>query len=160
MQAHFHEKHAGCEHPELLGTTAIVRNQRRSCGMGCAFAGAIVEYAPVRATGIERVQNDAAGRIVEGLDEGSGKIENNGALSACPGLGKELAEGNGLAGAGRADQHGMALLESPRPGDAREMCRTVEAGRSEEHTSELQSLMRLSYAVVCLKKTHKHDLTH
>src|SRR3546814_8557494 len=28
----------------------------------------------------------------------------------------------------------------------------VEIGRSEEHTSELQSLMRLSYAVFCLKK--------
>src|SRR3546814_4503582 len=26
-------------------------------------------------------------------------------------------------------------------------------GRSEEHTSELQSLMRISYAVLCLKKT-------
>src|SRR3546814_12043793 len=96
--------------------------------MELALAGAIVEYAPVRARGSERVQNEVAGRIVEGRDEGSGKIENNGALAACPGLGKELAEGNGLAGAGRADQHGMALLESPRPGDAREMCRTVEAG--------------------------------
>src|SRR3546814_9995377 len=30
-----------------------------------------------------------------------------------------------------------------------------ETGRSEEHTSELQSLMRISYAVFCLKKkTH------
>src|SRR3546814_5626958 len=28
-----------------------------------------------------------------------------------------------------------------------------DAGRSEEHTSELQSLMRISYAVFCLKKT-------
>src|SRR3546814_4950971 len=28
----------------------------------------------------------------------------------------------------------------------------VEAERSEEHTSELQSLMRISYAVFCLKK--------
>src|SRR3546814_3636754 len=28
-------------------------------------------------------------------------------------------------------------------------------GRSEEHTSELQSLMRISYAVFCLKKKHK-----
>src|SRR3546814_1679920 len=28
--------------------------------------------------------------------------------------------------------------------------------RSEEHTSELQSLMRISYAVFCLKKTHYH----
>src|SRR3546814_9591955 len=29
--------------------------------------------------------------------------------------------------------------------------------RSEEHTSELQSLMRISYAVFCLKKTKKND---
>src|SRR3546814_10141725 len=33
----------------------------------------------------------------------------------------------------------------------------VRALRSEEHTSELQSLMRISYAVFCLKKnTHHH----
>src|SRR3546814_8486155 len=30
--------------------------------------------------------------------------------------------------------------------------RIAPAGRSEEHTSELQSLMRISYAVFCLKK--------
>src|SRR3546814_10726643 len=30
-----------------------------------------------------------------------------------------------------------------------------QAARSEEHTSELQSLMRISYAVFCLKKKHK-----
>src|SRR3546814_1535241 len=29
-------------------------------------------------------------------------------------------------------------------------------GRSDEHTSELQSLMRISYAVFCLKKKKKH----
>src|SRR3546814_7972849 len=36
--------------------------------------------------------------------------------------------------------------------------RMIGALRSEEHTSELQSLMRISYAVFCLKKTnlHKH----
>src|SRR3546814_4574726 len=34
------------------------------------------------------------------------------------------------------------------------------AGRSEEHTSELQSLMRISYAVFCLtKKYEKHIQT-
>src|SRR3546814_1227387 len=37
--------------------------------------------------------------------------------------------------------------------------------RSEEHTSELQSLMRISYAVFCLKKkrqnqNHKYNTTH
>src|SRR3546814_3904818 len=31
------------------------------------------------------------------------------------------------------------------------------AGRSEEHTSELQSLMRISYAVFCLKKQTKQQ---
>src|SRR3546814_5143822 len=31
--------------------------------------------------------------------------------------------------------------------------RLIVAVRSEEHTSELQSLMRISYAVFCLKKT-------
>src|SRR3546814_10044341 len=31
----------------------------------------------------------------------------------------------------------------------------VSAARSEEHTSELQSLMRISYAVFCLKKQRK-----
>src|SRR3546814_8846578 len=33
-------------------------------------------------------------------------------------------------------------------------------GRSEEHTSELQSLMRISYAVFCLKKKKKKTNTH
>src|SRR3546814_8483053 len=32
---------------------------------------------------------------------------------------------------------------------------TEKGGRSEEHTSELQSLMRISYAVFCLKKKKK-----
>src|SRR3546814_2553548 len=32
--------------------------------------------------------------------------------------------------------------------------------RSEEHTSELQSLMRISYAVFCLKKTQKQKINH
>src|SRR3546814_5716864 len=41
----------------------------------------------------------------------------------------------------------IALLQSNIPEDA-----TVLIRRSEEHTSELQSLMRISYAVFCLKK--------
>src|SRR3546814_2636628 len=35
--------------------------------------------------------------------------------------------------------------------------RVGEKGRSEEHTSELQSLMRISYAVFCLKKKKKNN---
>src|SRR3546814_2670508 len=37
--------------------------------------------------------------------------------------------------------------------------RAFETFRSEEHTSELQSLMRHSYAVLCLKKKNKSDDT-
>src|SRR3546814_5445432 len=36
--------------------------------------------------------------------------------------------------------------------DGRSGACASDAGRSEEHTSELQSLMRISYAVFCLKK--------
>src|SRR3546814_3443528 len=35
--------------------------------------------------------------------------------------------------------------------------RAVSLSRSEEHTSELQSLMRISYAVFCLKKKKKNN---
>src|SRR3546814_9502245 len=48
-----------------------------------------------------------------------------------------------------------------KPG-AKTAGRTAPAKRSEEHTSELQSLMRISYAVFCLKKkkkNHKHTDT-
>src|SRR3546814_7900098 len=41
--------------------------------------------------------------------------------------------------------------------------RRVRPSRSEEHTSELQSLMRISYAVFCLKKKnhwHTQNPTH
>src|SRR3546814_2540606 len=38
--------------------------------------------------------------------------------------------------------------------------RDTHKDRSEEHTSELQSLMRISYAVFCLKKkTNKYNIT-
>src|SRR3546814_8355974 len=45
----------------------------------------------------------------------------------------------------------------PRPSIATKAWRASQGpGRSEEHTSELQSLMRISYAVFCLTKKKKH----
>src|SRR3546814_3738340 len=46
------------------------------------------------------------------------------------------------------------LVDSPGIADRnrRTANRETRAARSEEHTSELQSLMRISYAVFCLKK--------
>src|SRR3546814_7383819 len=46
----------------------------------------------------------------------------------------------------------VALLRLPPS----ERIQAFEPLRSEEHTSELQSLMRISYAVFCLKKKKKH----
>src|SRR3546814_8558942 len=44
------------------------------------------------------------------------------------------------------------LAHDRRPEDFHEMVERIDPHRSEEHTSELQSLMRISYAVFCLKK--------
>src|SRR3546814_4986711 len=41
-----------------------------------------------------------------------------------------------------------------------EFWRAKEVVRSEEHTSELQSLMRISYAVFCLQKKRQSDMSH
>src|SRR3546814_1375456 len=43
-------------------------------------------------------------------------------------------------------------LQPQRVGGERQPRRRADRQRSEEHTSELQSLMRISYAVFCLKK--------
>src|SRR3546814_9402433 len=47
--------------------------------------------------------------------------------------------------------------DRPIRGVRQESCRGQCARRSEEHTSELQSLMRISYAVFCLKKKKKKN---
>src|SRR3546814_6392907 len=44
-------------------------------------------------------------------------------------------------------------LGGPGEGAVGRSLQPDRAGRSEEHTSELQSLMRISYAVFCLQKT-------
>src|SRR3546814_7922566 len=47
------------------------------------------------------------------------------------------------------------LCTSPAANPFVHGCRYLVSHRSEEHTSELQSLMRISYAVFCLKKKNK-----
>src|SRR3546814_4933657 len=61
------------------------------------------------------------------------------------------------AGRGIRRHRGTARRAEGIAGHARRRTRAAQAGRhraarSEEHTSELQSLMRISYAVFCLKK--------
>src|SRR3546814_13849430 len=77
-------------------------------------------------------------------------------------VGHRLAafEGHGIGGAGGRDAQFVEQIEHPpqadalaifAPGIVGEIGRAARQ-RSEEHTSELQSLMRTSYAVLCLKK--------
>src|SRR3546814_5734376 len=56
------------------------------------------------------------------------------------------------SGAGKSSIVNACLARDPN------VCLSISYTRSEEHTSELQSLMRTSYAVFCLKKkTNYHD---
>src|SRR3546814_1413991 len=56
-------------------------------------------------------------------------------------------------GRGRRVRAGISAARISIRADAHANARTaIRTDRSEEHTSELQSLMRISYAVFCLKK--------
>src|SRR3546814_8582005 len=89
---------------------------------------------------------------------------------ACERLGRRAADGSGIinvaifggavvpvATGALADATGGNLaLALGLPA----LCYAIIAAfglRSEEHTSELQSLMRISYAVFCLKKKQQHN---
>src|SRR3546814_1219618 len=55
----------------------------------------------------------------------------------------------------RAAGHEAGAIGKQERGSLRDFFRGGHALRSEEHTSELQSLMRISYAVFCLQKQQK-----
>src|SRR3546814_3169471 len=78
-------------------------------------------------------------------------------VRVAPELERDQREQDGLAGAGRPDHQHVP--------DITDMGRQAKRGRSrrarsEEHTSELQTLMRISYAVFCLKKKNKNQNTY
>src|SRR3546814_3464438 len=60
------------------------------------------------------------------------------------------------AAVGGRSRHGRAQDRAHEKLHSRDyVTRKIFVARSEEHTSELQSLMRISYAVFCLKKKNK-----
>src|SRR3546814_9421327 len=82
-------------------------------------------------------RQDGRIEIVDGLSRGQ-KVVTDGIVKLSDGLPVRVTKNAGAAG---SKENMMA--------------------RSEEHTSELQSLMRISYAVFCLKKKKKNNtLTH
>src|SRR3546814_7354693 len=69
----------------------------------------------------------------------------------------------GLAAALALTRQGIAVQLLEQASHIGEIGAGIQLGpnaRSEEHTSELQSLMRISYAVFCLKKKHNPTQKH
>src|SRR3546814_9646972 len=88
--------------------------------------------------------------------------EDRGVSDSCRAWAFHVRAGD-LAGDLAADRAGTdQRRRSPRLADLGRLCDAYPFLylRSEEHTSELQSLMRISYAVFCLKKTIYIRQTH
>src|SRR3546814_4483288 len=88
-----------------------------------------------------QVEGSSLGGDADGVAEGSVARAAQGVLGG-------LAGARGVAGPGSAGE----LLADLREHGCGAFGDLPVGGRSEEHTSELQSLMRISYAVFCLKK--------
>src|SRR3546814_2576724 len=126
--------------------------------------GAAVVVAPVGAVEAVQAHRSAAAR---GMDEAAlADIDADVARVVAAAEEHQVRRGQALGGdarplVGGEGSRGARQLEVEHVAvDVVDQAAAVEAalGRSEEHTSELQSLMRTSYAVFCLNK--KKQLRH
>src|SRR3546814_7082082 len=92
------------------------------------------------------IVNTSADVTLSGVVDGAGSLVKQGV-----GL-LNLTGNNSLSGATVVQEGRLAVNGSIGSSIAAVMSGAEIGGRSEEHTSELQSLMRTSYAVFCLKK--------
>src|SRR3546814_6912993 len=90
--------------------------------------------------------------LFRSLSAGAFRVSGAGVLLRGPGTHQPAFPGGGFWGA-------LAHRQKAVSGSSRRCSGNAAAGRSEEHTSELQSLMRISYAVFCLKKKKTHQNT-
>ena len=118
LDAHFDEEHPRGVLPEGL---LVVRMGGNEGGCGRDEVGiipALIEQRPRCATCVHRVQNDVGLGVVERLHEGAGEVEDDRAMTSPAKLIDQRPKLGRLAGAGRADHHGVALFEAPWIGDA------------------------------------------
>src|SRR3546814_9042712 len=101
-------------------------------------------------------------RVVEAIDRGVDGPAAIGAMRSVLGGGEIPGRPLPLPGPSGdqpiADREGLQRTMTLNAGvlrSAESLALAAEGCRSEEHTSELQSLMRISYAVFCLNKTNK-----
>src|SRR3546814_269523 len=140
-----------------LGVTRFILKQKTAYEMRISDWSSDVCSSDLRCGGRTRARHGgaaAAGRVLPGravADQGAahGPGRSRRRFGArLPATGKPCAAAPLRAGAGARAGGGRAW-----PGGA------GTASRSAEHTSELQSLMRISYAVFCLKKKKQHNTT-
>src|SRR3546814_4528688 len=136
------------------------------CRPSIAVAVAVISTISTPATSVLELEEAQQATAVAALGEVAVVVQRGGQRPQLVVGDEALTVGSRL---GRADQQALAALlaRHPRLGvEQRVEGADVEPlrgerqlahleARSEEHTSELQSLMRISYAVFCLKKKKK-----
>src|SRR3546814_9637710 len=147
---------------------------RDAAGRGVALLAA--DAAPRRVSGVETLYDLAQAALAAGVGladqaraAGLGDAVDLDAVTVLAPIDHRdpahlLMTGTGLTHLGSAegrDKMHRAATEAAHQTDSMKMfLMGVDGGkpaRSEEHTSELQSLMRISYAVFCLKKKQKQN---
>src|SRR3546814_3566128 len=117
----------------------------------------LVPYTTLcRAVFVVAARGHAADELLaEGMD-GADALEGRHGAAQAVGLGRREAGGDD------GDLHGLFLEQRHAEGLLQHLPQLLGGivDRSEEHTSELQSLMRISYAVFCLKKKTKQNQKH
>src|SRR3546814_5478288 len=133
-----------------------------SLALGLALAmgaagGAAVVATPAAAQKAQKQKSLKLGRAVQSPLAEAQKLQEAGNLDAA------LAKINEAAAKAETPDEKFVIgqftynIAAAKKDDAL-LEKATRAMRSEEHTSELQSLMRISYAVFCLKK--KTNITH
>src|SRR3546814_9048439 len=108
----------------------------RICVVGAGAIGGLM------AAKLSQASNEGAGNDVTVIDQGAH-------LAAIQQSGLKLIWEDGSEHVAKVKAVGSAAEAGPQ-----DLVILAVKARSEEHTSELQSLMRISYAVCCLKKNN------
>src|SRR3546814_6999418 len=106
---------------------------------------------------LARDPRDARGEVADAAD---GRQDPDFVARPDAAVGTEIArKGPGGSGDGRCTGGGrrVTIVAAAAQRGRQIVAVDMLAGRSEEHTSELQSLMSISYAVFCLKKKNQYS---
>src|SRR3546814_1427573 len=149
----------------LLPHTALFRSnideQAIASMMGGAAAGAVA--SPIAANAPAAHSAASLKVVLPARTDRFGRWRDETVVYVEPQLAAGHSADRQLAGPGASIPARLSLVElaagAPAPAELASVSQPTSA-RSEEHTSELQSLMRISYAVFCLKKKKQQYTDH